>query len=311
VEEADSPVTTTREYYANEVLRFWDKRINISGGVSNVQSISVDPVAIGNPVLTIVNATITSYNYGLVFIPIPEVSLYADHSEDATPVASDISPPGTPPFSIGKDNEFGVRFQLLKKRLLITVDHFDVKQSAYDIPNPANLTVPPPNPLLPDLFSDRTAKGMEFSASFEFSKALSFIGNYSDFTNRDPNNVPFRDTAEKSGAFLARYAFNEGTLKGLAISVDVNYLGRRPGDAASGLTAASTATNIIPIQPSFWIPPRTLTDLSASYTWNKHWTVKVFVDNVFNTKYIAASLNRFLVYPGEGTNLRASFTYNF
>jgi iron complex outermembrane recepter protein len=310
VEEADSPVNTTKEYYANEVVRFWDKRISISGGVSNVESISHDPVAIGNSEDTLVDASQSSFNYGIVIIPIPQLSIYADHSEDASPVASNISPPGTPAFSIGKDNEVGLRVQLLDKRLLFSVDHFEIKQTAYDIPNPANLAVPVPNPLLPDLFSDRTAKGWEFQGGYEFTKGLSLIANYSTFTNRDPNNVPFRDTAEKSGAVMVRYAVMDGDAKGLFFTANMNYLGRRPGDAASGLTDASTPTDVIPNQPTFWLPERTLYNASVGYTW-KSWTVQVYVDNIFDTKYIEASLNRDLAYPGPGTNLRADFTYKF
>jgi iron complex outermembrane receptor protein len=311
VEEADSPVTTTNELYANEVLRFWDKRISVSGGVSHVQSKSDDPVAIGNDEDTVIDASQDSYNYGIVFIPIPQLSLYADHSENASPVASNISPPGTPAFSIGKDDEIGVRVQLMDKRLSFALDHFEIKQTAYDIPNPGNLTVPVPNPLLPDLFSDRTAKGWEFQGSYQFTKEFSLIGNYSNFTNRDPNNVPFRDTAEKSGALMARYAFVDGALKGFFVTANVNYLGRRPGDAASGLTDASTSTDVIPEQPTYWIPERTLYNLSAGFTWNKMWTVQVFVDNIFDKKYIEASLNRNLVTPGPGTNLRGVITYRF
>jgi iron complex outermembrane recepter protein len=311
VEEADSPVTSTNEFYANEVLRFWDKRIAVSGGISNVRSKSDDPVAIGNDEDTSVDASQNSYSYGIVFIPIPELSIYADHSEDAAPVATNISPPGTPAFSIGKDDEVGVRVQLMDKKLLLSLDHFEIKQTAYDIANPANLTVPVPNPLLPDLFSDRTAKGWEFQGSYEFSKEFSLIANYSSFTNRDPNNVPFRDTAEKSGAIMARYAVADGSLKGLFITANMNYLGRRPGTSASGLTDASTSTNVIPNEPSFWIGERTLYNLSVGYTWNRAWTVQVFVDNVFDTKYIEASLNRNLVTPGPGTNLRADITYRF
>jgi iron complex outermembrane receptor protein len=311
VEEADSPINTTNEFYANEVLKFWQNKIAISGGVSNVHSKSDDAVAIGNDVETIVDASQSSYNYGLVFIPVPDVSLYADHSEDASPVASNVSPPGTPAFSIGKDNEFGVRVQLMDKHLLLSVDHFEIKQTAYDIPNPANLTVPVPNPLLPDLFSDRTAKGWEFQGGYELSKAWSIIGDYSSFTNRDPNNVPFRDTAEKSGALMVRYEVGDGALKGFFATANMNYLGRRPGTAASGLTSASTPTDVIPNEPTFWLPERTLYNISLGYVFNRNWSATVFVDNLFDKNYLEASLNRFLVYPGPGRNARVNLTYRF
>jgi outer membrane receptor protein involved in Fe transport len=49
----------------------------------------------------------------------------------------------------------------------------------------------------------------------------------------------------------------------------------------------------------------------VGYTWNKVWTLQVYVDNIFDKKYIEASLNRNLAYPGPGTNLRADLTYKF
>jgi iron complex outermembrane receptor protein len=311
VEEADSPITTTKEIYANEVAQFWDKRISISGGISHVESISDDEPAIGNPVDARVDASQNSFNYGIVVLPVPDFALYFDHSEDASPVATNISPPGTPAFSIGKDNEFGMRIHMMDKKLLFAVDHFEIKQTAYDIPNPANLTVPVPNPLLPDLFSDRTAKGWEFQLSYEFNKEFSMMADYSNFTNRDPNNVPFRDTAERSGAIMARYAFVDGPLHGLFATANANYLGRRPGTAASGLTDASTSTDVIPEQPTFWLPARTLVNASIGYEWKKSWVVQLFVDNILDTKYLEASLNRYLVYPGPTTNVRADITYKF
>ena len=145
----------------------------------------------------------------------------------------------------------------------------------------------------------------------EISNSLSLLGNYSKFTNRDPNDVPFRDTAEESYAVMLRYEFKENALKGLFFTVNLNYLGRRPGDAASGLTDASTSTNVIPEEPTFWLPSRTLCNASVGYNWRKTWSIQIFVDNVFDTKYLAASLNRFLVYPGEGINLRGAVTYKF
>lgn len=260
--------------------------------------------------LTIVDAKKSTYNYGVVVKPVKNVSLFYGHSEIALPVANNFSAASVPAFSSGKQNEFGARVRLLDNRLQAGFTYFDIKQSAYSVPNPANLAVPQPNPLFPPLFSDRHAKGWEFEATYEVSKGFTVIGNFTDFTNRDPNNVAFRGTAERSGATWARYEFQGESFKGLSVSLGVNYLGRRPGDQAGGLTAASTPTNVIPNQPSFWLPARTLVDLSFGYT-AKSWAFQANVDNIFDKKYLAASINRFLVYPGAGTNLRVSATYKF
>ena len=85
---------------------------------------------------------------------------------------------------------------------------------------------------------------------------------------------------------------------------------KRPGDQASGLTAASTPTNLIPNQPSFYLPTRTLVDLSVGYV-RGAWTYQANVDNVFDNKALMASISRQLVYAGPGINFRASVTYRF
>ena len=45
------------------------------------------------------------------------------------------------------------------------------------------------------------------------TKHISIIGSYTDFKNRDPNDVEFRGTAEQSGAVLASYKFDADTPK--------------------------------------------------------------------------------------------------
>jgi len=192
-----------------------------------------------------------------------------------------------------------------------TIAYFTITQSSFGVPNPGNLTVPPPNPPLPLLFSDREAKGWEFGLTCEPVKGFTVIANYADFTNRDVNDVPFRSTPERSAAIWAHYEFQTGSLKNLSVALGANYLDRRPGDAASGYTAASTPTNIIPVQPSFWLPARTVVDFAATYAYRKSWLFQVNVDNVLDEEYMLASLTRYLVTAGPGINVRGAVTYKF
>jgi iron complex outermembrane receptor protein len=299
----------TRQYYANQSLGFLDNRVIVSGGVSKVEARNVT-----NRLLTglniVTNADKNTVNYGLVVKPVNNVSLFFGHSENASPVANSSSPAGTPPFSVGNQDEFGVRVRLLDERLQIGVTYFNIEQSAFSVPNPANLVFPRPTPPLPNLFSDRVAKGWEFEATFEVAKGLTVIGNYADFTNRDPNNVPFRGTAEKSGAAWVRYELLAGEFKGLSFSIGTNYSAEKPGDSAAGFTAASTSTNLIPNLPSYYLPARTLVDLSVGYV-RGAWSYQANIDNAFDKEYLAASLNRNLVWAGTGINFRASATFRF
>ena len=253
--------------------------------------------------------------YGVVIKPYKDVlSLYYSYSEQSSANAPSNSAANTvPPLTSSKQNEFGARAKLWGDKLYVTLSYFDIVQDNFSVPNPANLTTPPPNPLLPPLFSDRTAKGWEFELRANPTKHLSIIGSYTSFKNRDPNDVEFRGTAEKSGAVLASYKFDADTpkLDGFRVAIGVDYIGDRPGDAASGLTAASTPTNPIPNQPSFYLPARTLTNLIFAYDSKKHWTVQLNVDNVFDEDYMMASINRSMIYVGTPTNYRGTFTYKF
>ena len=300
----------TRQYYANESLSTFNERLIVSGGVSRLFVRNRTEDYIPGRRWTYINNEKNTVNYGVVVKPIKDVSLFYGHSENASPVSTNLSPAGTPDFSVGSQNEFGARARLLENRLQIGVTYFKIEQNAFSIPNPANLAVPPPNPPAPLLFSDRQAKGWELEGTFEIAKGFTLIGNYTNFTNRDPNNVQFRGTAEKSAAAWARYEFQNAELKGFNVSLGANWLDKRPGDAASGLTAASTPTNLIPNLPSFYLPARTLVDLSVGYV-RGAWAYQANVDNVFDNKALMASISRTFVYAGPGINFRASATYRF
>ncbi len=300
----------TRQYYANESVSAFDDRLIVSGGVSRLYVRNRAEDYIPGRRWSYINNQKTTVNYGVVVKPLKDVSLFYGHSENASPVSTNLSPAGTPDFSVGSQNEIGARAHLLESRLQIAVTYFKIEQNAFSVPNPANLAVPPPNPPAPLLFSDRRAKGWELEGSFAVTTGFTVIGHYTDFTNRDPNNIPFRGTAEKSAAAWARYEFQSASLKGFNVSIGANWLAERPGDAVSGLTAASTPSNLIPNQPSFYLPARTLVDLSAGYV-RGPWSYQANIDNVFDKRYLMASISRFFVYAGPGINLRGSVTYRF
>ena len=254
-------------------------------------------------------------SYGVVVKPWKDmVSLYYSYSEQSSANTPSTTGAFVPALTSSKQKEFGARFKVLDDKVYFTVSHFDIKQDNFSVPNPGNLTTPPPSPLLPALFSDRKAKGWEYELRANPTKNISIIGNYTNFKNRDPYGVEFRGVAEKSGGILASYAFDKDTpvLDGFRAGIGVDYIGDRPGDAApAGSTPAGTPANPIPNQPSFYLGARTLVNLIFTYNSKHNWTAQVNVDNVFDKKYLMASINRSLVYVGTPTNLRATFTYKW
>jgi iron complex outermembrane receptor protein len=300
----------TRQYYLNQSIATFGDRLIFSGGISRLSAANQTIRLLPNGVNVLIHSAKTTHNYGLVLKPVKDVSLFYGHSENASPVSTNLSPPGTPDFSEGSQNELGGRVHLIDDRFQAAVTYFKIKQNAFSVPNPANLTVPAPVPPAPLLFSDRLAKGWEYELTYEIVKGLTVIGNYTSFTNRDPHNVPFRGTAEKSGAVWMRYEFLNGDLKGFNASVGTTYLAKRPGDSAFGLTGASTPTNLIPNQPTFYLPALNLAYLAFGYNQGS-WSYQANVDNVFNTHYLAASISRNAVFAGPRINLRASIAYKF
>lgn len=301
----------TKQVYVSENLSLFDNRLVLSGGVARAYyQIRIDDQLRTLRAANDTDATLPSY--GAVVRVIPQVSLFYGVSKQSTPIGP--STTSTIPFRLqtSRQSEYGVRVQVLENRVYATLSHFDIKQNNFSVPNPANLTVPPPNPALPALFMDRLAHGWELEASAAITSNLSLIGNYTSFKNRTPFGQPFRGTAEKSGALWVSYAFKANALKGLTLGVGVDYLDKRPGDApSSSPTSASTPTNLILPQPTFWLPARTLINASIQYSWQTHWQAQLNVDNVLDKDYLAASINRFLVYPGVPITTRLTVSRKF
>ena len=249
-------------------------------------------------------------NYGAVFKVRPDAAIYYGHSESATPQNNR---PDTVPYvdrSTAQQEEAGVRLRFLRGKGIATIAYYNIKQDNLPLINPLNLTLPPPVPALPALLLNRIAKGWEFSVNAAISDELSVLMSWTDFSNRDPNGLPVRGTAEKSGAGWVRYERKQGPLKGIGLGVGYVYQGRVVGDVATGYTAASTPANPIPNQPRFWLAANGVVNITASYR-VRNLTIRAFADNVLDKDHIASSLSRQGIYPGTPFNLRGAIDCSF
>ncbi len=296
--------------YVTESISLFKNRVVINGGIANFSfdGYIVNKIGTGTP-LSPGHGDANTVNYGLVIKPLPNVALYAGHTENAAPTTSfqTVAAGLAPKFSIGLDNEFGVKAQFLDQRLFVMVDHYNIHQTAFGIGNPLNNTVPPPPVLLPTLYSNRTASGWEYQMTGSLTKQLSVSANYTNFKNRDPNNIPFRTTAEKSGGIYVHYGVTEGSLKGFAAGVGVNYMAKSPGDAASGYTTAPTP---VPNQPTFYYPAHTITDVNFSYASGRQ-IYRLNLYNLTDEVYWAGGGSRTGSQVGNPRSASGSVTYKF
>ena len=79
---------------------------------------------------------------------------------------------------------------------------------------------------------------------------------------------------------------------------------------ASGITSASTSTDIIANQPSFYLPDRTRVDANVTYR-RGAFTYQLAVSNLFDELDYAASQTRFLVYVGNPRAVTGSVAWKF
>ena len=300
--------------YLNEKLKFWDGHL--------IANASVVPTYFYESVINYLSGvTSTSHpnptfvNYGLTYVVVPWASVFYGHSEDAAqinppPIAS-ASSPNPPEIQSGKQDEAGLRLKFLNGRATASATYFQLYQTNNQVVNPALFSVPPPAVFPPTLFSDRIARGWEFETNINLTSGLSLIGNFTTLTNRSPYDVRFRADPEHFGALFLNYHFQKASLRGLSIGAGYVFQGKAAGDSASGVTNASTTTQLIPNQPSFYIPAYGLLNLTASYRFNKNWIVRLYLDNALDKSYIAGSLNNNAVMPGIPINPHAAITYSF
>ena len=251
-------------------------------------------------------------NYGIVYHPIRDISLYYGHSENASQIVQPRQSNGvTKELQEGRQDEVGIRYRFLGSKAVASVAYYDSSQSNNGILNPALFSIPPPVVSPPPLFMDRIARGWEYELNMAVSANLSLIANYTNFRNRSPYGTPFRGASENSGAFFANYKYTQGALKGLSWGIGYVSAGKRPGDTGSGYTAASTDKNLIRNQPTFYLPETKLWNLSAGYRFSSSTMGRLFIDNASDAIYYRGAINRNGVYPGIPRNVRATVDYSF
>jgi len=314
-----NPITADRRFqysryqsYINQSLEFFNSRLILSGGAANLTFNGVYgdklKAASGNKVAGMMfpgSGSKDTYNYGVVVKPINNVSVYYGHTENAVPANNfEQVYDGRDPFSEGTQDEFGLKLRFLNGRILASIAYYEIEQTGYTVFNPGNLTVPPPNPTLPDLVLSREARGWEYQITGSITENFSIMASYADTRNRDPNGILLRGSAEDMGAIFLRYEFSNETLKGLSVGIGSNYMSKRSVENVSGLTPEG-----VPNQPSAYLPSVTLTNAYASYT-RGAWTYRIDVTNLTD-ETVYSALSRNLVMIGNPRAFSGAVSYKF
>jgi iron complex outermembrane receptor protein len=327
------------QVYVQENLGLFNDRLLLIGGLSRyfgeLTRTDSTNIPVPGPEKTL-SITSTAKTYGLVVRPIKPVSLYYSHNTSGATMpgslqagnanlASTALPAYKP--SEGEQDEFGVKVSLFEDRLTFSIAHFEITQTNYAVPNSEYYTLvaqgnqAAANLLPTSTFLDVISKGWEFEGSWAVNKNLTLIGNYSDYTYRQPTGVRIRAVPDQILAAFADYRFTEGPLANFGINVGIDSKSDMVGESVTALTTTKplpgnvgtfpgVAPGFVPQQASYKYDGRTLVNVGFSYR-SKDWVLRAQVNNVLDEEYIAVGGSRTAIAVGTPREVRATFTYNF
>jgi len=310
---------TRYQVYLTEQLQLFNERLVLSGGISHLtfngyygDKLWAATATRSAGQMFPGSGSKATHNYGVVVKPIQNLSVYYGHTENAVPVGNfeQVSQGLAPTFSVGEQDEIGLKGSFLEGRIIASIAYYEIEQSGYGIYNPANFANPPPPTVLPDIIVSRTAEGWEYQVTGSITPSLSIIASYTDATSRDPNGNMLASVPEEMANAYLRYEFLSGPTKGLALAIGATYMGESPIENISGYTPASTPDKLIPNRPSGYLPSRTIVDATISYA-RANWSYSLTIANALGKDYYAAADFRNLIVPGTPRNLYGSLTWKF
>ncbi|MBL9210889.1 MAG: TonB-dependent receptor plug domain-containing protein [Opitutaceae bacterium] len=317
------------QVFAYENLRFWNDRIQLSGGVSryfgklvrtDTTGTAINPAFPNSPAF---NLTSNATSFGVVVKPIKDVSLFYSRNTTGGTMPGSLNAGVTDPklkLAQGGQKEYGIKTSTLGNRLTASAAYFEIAQKNTSVTNSEFFRLQSLGDfaaaaLLPQfLLLDLTSKGWEFETTYSWNKNLTFIGNFTSVKIRQPiTNVRVRGIPDRSYAFYADYRFTEGALKHWGVNVALDYKGDVAGENATGFTTTRplpTGPAFVPVQPSFLVAGRTLVNCGISYRQGA-WSGALTLLNALNKEYILAAGSRGAVTVGTPLDWKASLSYKF
>jgi catecholate siderophore receptor len=232
--------------------------------------------------------TTLSGNAGLVFKPAPDGSLYLTYDTSIRPPGTSSSTNTLSTTTTSADDpllqpekainyEAGAKWNFFHDRLLADFALF----------RSVNTNVPAADPVtgLVDQTSDQTVQGLELGLSGKITDAWLVLAGYSRLeavvsneiaTNAQGLTLPL--LPKESGNLWTTYRLPLG----FTVGGGVQYVGETERLQATTAPTATTFSNQV---PSYWIGSGML-----SYAADKHLTLRLNVNNIFNREYVA-SLN--------------------
>jgi iron complex outermembrane recepter protein len=210
---------------------------------------------------------------GMVYQPIPELSLYGSYSQSFTPSEGTTSNGEPLEPEKGEGFEFGVKSELLERKLSATLAYFNITKQNVATPDPNN-------PLFSVATGEQKSQGVELDLSGEILPGWKVITSYAyiDAEVSEDNTIPvgnrLYNTPEHGASLWTTYEIQQGNLKGLGFGGGFDFVGERQGD----------------LDNSFTVDSYFLTNAAIFYR-RDNWRLGLNFKNLFDIDYITATQN--------------------
>ncbi|MEL6459769.1 MAG: TonB-dependent receptor [Cyanobacteria bacterium J06621_15] len=235
---------------------------------------------------------------GIVYQPIPEMSLYASYSRSFTPNSGVTTDGDFLEPEEGEGYEIGVKSELFKDRLFATLAYYDITKK----------NIASPDPRFPNLAGvsvatgEQRSRGIELDLTGKISPGWDIIASYSytDAEVTEDNVTPIGNKLvgipEHSASLWTTYTIQQGDLEGLGLGIGFNYVGNRKGDLAN----------------TFDLGSYFLTNAAFFYK-KDNWRAALNFKNIFDVNYVqGAPFSRFRnIEPGAPFTVIGSVSVKF
>ncbi|PIG94171.1 TonB-dependent siderophore receptor [Gloeocapsopsis sp. IPPAS B-1203] len=229
---------------------------------------------------------------GIVYQPIPAISLYASYSQSFNPIEGRSANGSLFQPERGTQYEVGVKADL-NERLATTL-------SLYSLTRSNLLTTDPNDSRFSIQTGEQRSQGIEFDITGEISPGWNILAGYAytDAKIIADNNFPsgnrLTNAPEHSFNLWTTYEIQSGDLRGLGFGLGLFYIGDRAGD----------------LENSFDVPSYLRTDATIFYRRDRL-RVALNVKNLFDTDYFVYVTNRDFVLRGDPLTISGTISWEF
>jgi iron complex outermembrane recepter protein len=229
---------------------------------------------------------------GIVYQPIPPISLYASYSRSFSPVSGIALDGSRFQPERGTQYEIGIKADL-SNRLSTTLSFYDLTRSNVLTPDPED-----PN------FSIQTgaqrSRGIELNLGGEILPGWNIFAGYTymDAKITEDNSLPVGNRVlnapENSFNLWTTYEIQQGPLRGFGAGIGFFFVGERQGD----------------LENSFQLPSYLRTDASVFYKRGQFRTA-LNIRNLFNIDYFESAFSDTFVFTGEPFTVQGTISWQF